>query len=401
LVHLGGGGLDGIIRIDPVWPHTASRFQAAVTIASNGGHQLSSHGAGVNLAANPEAMVDYSWRAIGETYSFGRMLVGNFYGHVPTRSYFVGCSKGGHDAMKAAAVYPDNYDGVVAQAPAPHVAAFVGRVAGYARLAPLTAAQWNAVYNAYVQRCDANDGLSDGVVSNRAACDFSIAHLDFLAAPQRETVQYITSDLKLANGTIVNPRYWWGLQTRMFGAMEHLGREWLRHVVLNDPTYDPSAFSLDRYWGRISETIRKYSLDVDPKQVASFLRKGGKMLSFIGLDDGTLSIQDTIQFQHEVESLAGAASKNSRLFLMPGVGHCGLTGPDELLRGAQKVDMLGAMQSWVESGHAPDGLIAEHVDSDGKIRNRRPLCAAGTYPRYSGRGDPDEAESFTCMPERG
>jgi pimeloyl-ACP methyl ester carboxylesterase len=395
LVHRGGGGLDGSIPEGDFWTSVQPLNQGMSIIASNGGHRANSGGSGVTLANNAEAMLDYSYRAIGMTYEFGWALISDFYKRAPNKRYFMGCSRGGTEAMKAAAQYPNHYDGIIAQAPAPHMAAFVARIASYPAMEALEDKKWQAVYNAYVEQCDELDGLKDGVVSNRVACRFDPSRLSFLTASELRTVEGVTSNLELADGTVIDRRYWWGSQSGVFAALAELGKQWMWYPILNDPGYDPKAYDVNKYWPRIVAGTRPYSLDVKPDELSTFLKLGKKMLIFMGVDDPTLSIDDTVSFEKRVQALSGDAAANTQMYLLPGVHHCGYRMTE--YRGAETADMLGALRLWVERGVVPVHLIAKHVDAGGHVINARPLCPIGTYPKYLGRGNPDDAASFTCQ----
>jgi hypothetical protein len=196
---------------------------------------------------------------------------------------------------------------------------------------------------------------------------------------------------------VINPMYWWGSQSGTFAALAELGNQWMWYPILNDPNYNPKTYEVDRYWPRIVSATSPYSVDVDPNELASYLKRGKKLLVFMGVDDPTLSIDDTVNFQRRVEALAGAGSANTQMYLLPGVDHCGAR--MEGYNGAETADMLGALRNWVERGSKPANLIAKHLDITGKLVNTRPLCVIGTYPKYRGSGDPNRASSFTCQPD--
>jgi pimeloyl-ACP methyl ester carboxylesterase len=399
LFHAGGGGLDGVVPSPPFWNSVQPLERGMTVIASNGGHKINPLGQGIPLSNDTEAMIDYAYRAIATTNAFGRSLLEDFYRALPTRSYFMGCSKGGTDALQAAAHYPQLYDGIIAQAPAPNISAFISRGATYATRPSLGNEKWSRIFDAYVAQCDALDGLVDGVVSNRAACKFDASRVPGLSAADLLTVRQITSDMRLSDGELVNRRYWWGPQTGIVAVMSQLSEQWLRYIILDNPHYDPKAFELNRYWHRIHDTIARYTLDVDPEKVARYLQGHGKLLIFMGVDDPTLSVDDTVSYYRRVKLLAGDSSENTQMYLMPGVAHCGSMPSLDSLKGAGSADMLGAMQVWVELGREPQHLSAAYVDPAGKTRNTRPLCIVGSYPRYTGLGDPDSAANFICEPD--
>jgi len=80
---------------------------------------------------------------------------------------------------------------------------------------------------------------------------------------------------------------------------------------------------------------------------------------------------------------------NYRLFMVPGMGHCG--GGD----GTTTFDMLSALEQWVEKGKAPDQIPASRI-VDGRADRTRPLCPYPQVASYKGSGNPDEAASFVC-----
>lgn len=299
--------------------------------------------------------------------------------------------------------YADNYDGIVVQAPVPHVNGWVTRVASYGALTPLTNAKWQAVYDAYVAQCDALDGVVDGIVSNPGACKFDPTTLTFLSAAEIKTVQSVTSDLTLADGTVIYGKFGWGTQASfsgtesLFDGMEYLGTQWMTYPILNSPNYDPSSFKIDAGYSEIVAALQPYFVDVDPSALADFLKKGKKLLVFQGADDGAVSVEDNINFQKSVVAAAGASASNTQMYILPGVGHCG--GQYSTLKGANSIGALSAIRSWVEQGQQPSGLVATHLGSDGSVQMTRPLCLQGTYPKYKGAGDASKAENFSCVPD--
>lgn len=402
VVQSGGGGLDGLVPTSLSWDSGKPLNDGLAFIASNGGHDMPDPAnSGAALANNPEGMLDYSYRSIGTTFDFGKAAISQFYGKPLEKSYFDGCSKGGTEAMMAASHYPDNYDGIVAQAPVPHLNGWITKVASYGALVPLTNDKWQAVYDAYVAQCDALDGIVDGIVSNPAACKFDATKLTFLSPDEIKTVQSVTSDLTLADGAVVYNKFGWGSQASFYGtlslfsAMEYLGVQWMSYPILNSPNYNPASFNTDVGYGQIVAANQPYSVDVDPSAVAAFLKKGKKLLVFQGGDDGALSIEDNINFQKTVVAAAGASASNTQMYILPGVGHCGYQ--YSTLKGANSIGALSAMRSWVEQGQQPNGLVATRLGSDGSVQMTRPLCVQGTYPKYKGSGDVSKADSFSCV----
>jgi feruloyl esterase len=79
-----------------------------------------------------------------------------------------------------------------------------------------------------------------------------------------------------------------------------------------------------------------------------------------------------------------------RMFLMPGVGHCGGgVGPDQ-------ADFLGAIERWREDGVAPGQITASRGARGGQPAMSRPLCAYPQVAKYTGTGDTNDAKNFVC-----
>lgn len=392
LVHGGGGGLNGSLPNGVIWNTTQPLQQGMVYIASNGGNNDPT---GAKLS-DPETLRDYSFAHIGTTYEFGQALMQSYYSAEPANSYFVGCSRGGGEAMAAAAIYPDRYDGIIAQAPAPEMKAFIARTSTIGALPGLSAAKWSLLNTTYIDRCDALDGLVDGVVSNPGACTLDPTTVAGWNAGELATIQSVMSDLKLRDGTVVNGKTGYG--PAFAGFLGGLGSSWMTYVMAKDePNYDPKAFDLDTYWPKIVSGADAVSLDVDPVALGAFLRQGKKMLVYMGGDDTALSIQSTKDYHAKAVAAAGTGGGNTQIRFFPGVGHCGGTGAT--LQGPEKAEMLGALRSWVEDGKAPTDLVAARLNADGSTKLSRPICLSGSYPRYNGSGDTSLAANFTCVAE--
>jgi pimeloyl-ACP methyl ester carboxylesterase len=400
IVHGGGGGLDGFIPAGLPWAPAQPVDQGMVFLASNGGHQGDPRKDwGKNLAQNPRAMTDYIYGAISSTDEFGDAVVAAYYGRQPRKRYFVGCSKGGFDALQAASLYGDRYDGVVAQAPAPNLDGFIARANSLSRLPPVREEIWHALYEAYVRQCDALDGLKDGVVSNPHACAFDPSSVSGVEPSELKTILSLTSDLVLADGTLVNRRYAWAPEFDVFGLLRELGRQWMIYPILDDPSFDAAASTLDRDWKSITAATAAYPMKLDPDRLAIFLKHGKKILIFMGREDSMESVDDAIDLERAMESRSREAARNSLMFLLPGVTHCAQYPSGASIQGGSGIDMLAMLRHWVEQDSPPSHPVVARKDAKGIVINTRPLCRLGYYPRYRGSGDTSKAESFSCVAE--
>jgi feruloyl esterase len=133
-------------------------------------------------------------------------------------------------------------------------------------------------------------------------------------------------------------------------------------------------------------------LSADDPDLSAFAEHGGKALLWHGAADFGVPFQGTVDYYERVRQELGRGHTDQfmRLFLAPGVGHCGGgTGP-------QPTGQFEALVDWVENGHAPRTLTAQRVDPQGTVLQTRPLCAYPTVARLSGHGDPDDEGSYRC-----
>lgn len=392
-VQRGGGGFDG--SIPPVMLSAAALRAGAVQGANNGGHRDPT---GAVLLDNPGTVERYAHGAILTATRFGKAVTQAYYGRAPRHAYYEGCSNGGRGALNAATKYGPEFDGIVAAAPTLNLTGQIARWTSAAALPLPTGPQFTQLHAAAVARCDARDGLKDGIISDWAGCDFdpvrdapkSIG----LTAAQAEAVRNLMQDVKRRDGSVIYSGFGHGdlsLGAPSFGLF---GTGQMRHIVLNDPQWMPKDFDPEDSLPVISAVVDdKYQFSASVPVLAQYLRAGGKAIVWHGADDAMLSHTDTIRTWKQVTDALGpqAASASTRLYIAPGVNHC--AGGD----GADSFDALGAMMDWVEKGTAPGTLTAVKRDAKtGEVKFSRPLCQYPSWPRYRGSGDVNSAGSFEC-----
>jgi tannase/feruloyl esterase len=409
LLHLGGAGFDGTI---PNLDLNAAELQRGYAVTgSNGGHRDPTGGP-TRLLNNPTLIQDYAHTAIEKTVHFAKAIVRAHYGHPAVYSYFSGCSNGGRGAFNAAAKYSDEYDGVIAGAPARNTAGLISSWVRAGLLEPPAAAKLAAMYRAELAQCDADDGLADGIISNPARCRFDPATVrcpagvdssSCLTDRELQAVNTIRSDLELANGRTIYSRLGVGNPAKGFGVFMPLGppgsptiasfgAAFLQYIVYSDPAYNPASYDVNRDLRTVVAVLeRVYDFSANTAPLARYLRSGKKMIVWHGTEDTGLSHLDTIRTYDMMAEAAGEGAENARLYTPPGVMHCG-GGP-----GADRFDMIGAITDWVENGDAPRTLSAAKIDAGGNVLFTRPLCEYPKYPRYNGYGDPNDAASFRCV----
>ena len=368
---------------------------------------------------HPEKVIDFGWRAIHLMTDTAKLVVRNAMGRFADKSYFVGCSSGGHQAMSEAQRFPDDYDGIIAGAPANNR---IRQTFGFswswsathrADGTPiLDQAALATVTRAVVGACDARDGLKDGLVEDPRKCTFDPAVLTCGTSTNGSpclTNEQVDAVKKVYEGA-KNPRTGeqiftgWPRGSEGFGesAIQSWGQYItspkeparvgvFRYFLFHDPNWKLSSLNYDRDLAYAEERIPHLAA-VD-RDLSPFKKSGGKLIMYAGWMDPVVPPQDNIAYYEAVAKKMGGYDKTRdffRLFVAPGMGHCaGGPGPNQF-------DALGALEQWVEKGVAPETLIASH-STGGKIDRTRPLCPYPQVARYKGTGSIDEAASFACV----
>lgn len=436
---LGGGGFDGFIPTDDPWHVKYVQTDAAlpfVRISSDSGHQTEDFAWGTD----PVALHNHAQEANHLALQVGTHIATQFYGKAPTRRYMVGHSNGGRSGLIAADRYPNDYDGVLAMAPAISQQAhqvnmgefnrwIYGRQADGSVDATVPArANWispakSALYAAAeINACDTLDGLADGIIGNVEACTYvptdlqcadDVAGIDddsCLTTGQIEAIRLNytnkTVPLTLANGMTGYERYGRGgaatgdWQVYAFG-FEYDGdllRKGFSYIaptsVILALTGSDTADVMSHDPLSISATWQALSNTMEPSPDLGRFAQRGKLLVWYGLADTCVSVYRTAAFLDKVQQNLGSTdySRFARFVTSPGIGH-DLTGP-----GAANADLITALVDWVEKGIAPDQLVATGsvTDTSGTRTFERPLCSFPRFPKYKGSGDTDKADSFSC-----
>jgi feruloyl esterase len=170
------------------------------------------------------------------------------------------------------------------------------------------------------------------------------------------------------------------------GVNALLGAPFMAYIAVGDKSYDFMMFDPQRDWGVLDGGIAAAEVHQQNPNIEPFVGSGGKLLLWHGFNDPGPSPLSTIAYYDAVLAAVPAARDNVRLFLAPGVLHCG-GGP-----GPDQFDALTALENWVERGVAPTSMLATKQGSP----LSRPICPFPEMPRYRGTGDPNDATSFEC-----
>ena len=397
---------------------------------------------------HPEKVVDFGHRAVHLTAEHAKAIVQAFYGKAASRSYFFGCSDGGREALMEAQKYPADFDGIIAGAPASNWngllagAVWNWRALNEAPGSMIPVAKLAAIQAAVVKLCDKNDGVGDGLIEDPRTCHFSPAVLRCTGAdgptcltdPQITALEKIYGGPRSAAsnqqiypgmvpGTEGFPGNWnpWLVGTSPTGLplQAWFGTTFYSAMVYEDPKWDYRGYDLDR---DLAKAMAKTGgiLDSNDPNLAPFRDRGGKLLQYHGWGDAAISAHSSIDYYERVRRTL-AASKGKpidefyRLFMAPGMGHCGGGAGmnhfgnelSEDTKGDPDRDVRAALERWVEKGVAPDRLVASGVRSGDPVGDptketkiTRPLCAYPKTAHYKGSGSTDDAANFACSVPR-
>ena len=402
---------------------TLARGYASIT--GNGGHDGSPGFDGIWAANNPSLQEDFAWRHNHVITIAGKAITTMFYGQPIARSYMSGCSKGGHGVLMEAQRFPDDFDGLMAIAPVYDLTGRVMAGAWYAR-AVADAARGSVLSNEVAEivqksvlaRCGAQSGVDEGLVTDPTSCDWkpeSIAcpankkDSTCLTERQVEAIKQLMrpavnskGEVVYAYGDIAGTATEWAGWHYGRGGDPHAPASFANYILhdqflrfMADPTVrkdvDPLKFDLDRGPASLDRARKLY--DASSPDLRRFKSRGGKLLMWHGLADASILATSSIGYYEAVQKLMGSRAATQdffRLFLVPGVHHCG-GGP-----GLTEFDAMTLLENWVEKGQAPDVMLASHK-VNGVTERTRPIYPYPILARYSGNGDPKQPSSFVPL----
>jgi feruloyl esterase len=411
----GGGGLNGTVG-EPVGGQAAgtqpalARGMAVAT--SDTGHQSAGGAFDGGFMRDQQAALDFEYVAIGRLTTLAKQVIAAYYGRPPDHSYYLGCSTGGREAMIMSQRYPSYFDGIVAGSPAmrtghSNLATRTVTVALNA-VAPkdangqpgqaLSLSDKRVLISKLIEECDARDGIRDGMIFDVTGCKFTPKDLQCAGAKQEgclsaEQVAAIEKGFagpKDSRGRQVYSGWFYdtgitaegqGIPGLLNPGPSPIGGP----VAATTQDVDAEAAAADNNAvSRIGDSYNWVNLN-------GFSSHGGKLLFFQGVSDPWFSAKDTLDYYERMTEANGGPAKVtewSRLYLSPGMGHCG--GGSATL---DTFDMLSAAVNWVEKSQAPNSVMATGRAFPGRSR---PLCAYPAHAQYNGSGDPEDGRNYSC-----
>jgi feruloyl esterase len=357
-----------------------------------------------------QASLDFVYLANAEVAGVAKQIIAHYYSRPAAYSYFVGCSTGGREGMILSQRYPTVFNGIVSGDPAMRTGLSnlaIGKwiPVAYNQAAPkdesgkpqidkfLTDGDRKLFMDALMKRCDARDGMADGMIFDPLGCDFDPAELACKAGENEQciapnkiaAIRKAFAGPKNAYGTQVYPGFLYDSGITMTGGVPGLLA--LGKNGLFGPYTAATEIDVDKEALHASDPL------VEPAStnLSTFSSNGGKLLFFHGDSDPWFSPLDTLGYYKSLAAANGGADKVadwSRFFFVPGMAHCG-GGPS-----LDRFDMLSAVVNWVEKGIAPDSIIATGKAFPGRSR---PLCAYPRHAQYKGTGNTEDATNFSCQ----
>jgi feruloyl esterase len=417
---VGNGGWAGYIQglgAQPgQTPAMVTALRAGYAVAGNDtGHQEPN---GVFTLGHPEKVTDFAYRAMHEMTVQSKAMVKAFYDQSPRLSYYNGCSTGGRQGLMSAQRYPEDFDAILAGAPANdhlflHAGDMVRMIDIYKdKEGLIPKAKQTILAKAVMDACDALDGVKDSLITNPMACKFDPAVLqcksgdaaDCLTPKQVATAKRLYAPAKNSKGELVFPGYAYGGESAynmMRGSPPpntetdivdnpvpgdlQLGT--YRYLAHQDPNWDWKTFNINT-----DPALAKKMggiIDAVETDMSKFKAHGGKLLLYHGWADPAIQPEHTVNYYNSVVSKMGPNQNNwMQLFMVPGMGHCsGGAGPNQ-------IDWMGALETWREKGQTPASIIGK--GKIGETQMSRPLCPHPQVATYKGSGDIHEAANFVC-----
>ena len=439
----GNGGFAGQILYPSMAVAIAEGYATASTDTGHTGTPIDASWA----LGHPDKIVDFGWRAVHEMTVRAKAIIQAFYGEPAKKSYFSGCSNGGRQALMEAQRFPEDYDGIIAGAPANYwtkvFAAFIWNMQA-TQATPesyIGAKKIPAIGKAVVEACDANDGVKDGVLNDPRECHFDPKVLlckegdadSCLTAPQVTALKKIYDGPVDSKGKQMFPGFLpggeeggggWATWISMGPGKDLQGLFasgfFNNMIVSNDKNKAPidlKTVNVEAAVKLADEQQARTFNAVDP-DLKPFMARGGKLIVYHGWSDAALPPQASVNYFNSVEARLGQSATASfmRLYMAPGVQHCaGGPGPNSFGQfapaGDARHDLNQALEQWVEKGAAPDRIIAtrnvrgpeqDEDERSGSERAKgakmtRPLCPYPRAAKYKGTGDTNDAANFECV----
>ena len=389
-------------------PRGIDRGYAAAT--TDTGHKASER---TWMLGDPVRLQNFEHRAHHLLAVKSKEIITDYYADEIDHAYFIGCSGGGRQGLKEMQRYPEDYDGILVGAAGPKTPEMTTRRMWELLLRDnnpglMSPDDWALVQQNAIASCDADDGVTDGIAENPLACSLNI---DALACRAGQTSQCLSPEqidfarqfyapMRDEDGKAIDS----GL---LPGVLVDSGRSRLApatfgQALRKQADWDTKDFSVKNDLPAIRRVMP--DLAADETDLRPFAAWGGKFIQYSGWMDPAVPANMIVEYHEEVAEVMGEAEANafSRLYMVPGMYHCGGGPGADSMGGAgrdapivdARHDLLTALEEWVEEGTAPGPIIASKVE-DGEVTRTHLVCPYPQSAQFIG-DDPNDAASFVC-----
>ena len=425
----GNGGFAGLIDYGQIAMAVKLGYAAAATDAGHMGSPADATWA----VGHPEKVIDFGYRGVHEMTRVSKIVVQAFYGNPVKHSYFAGCSDGGREALMEAQRYPEDYDGILAGAPAINFVPLISESLYFAQMLTVDPAKYMppaklpAIAAAVNAECDQLDGVKDGMLNDPRQCHFDPVKIQCkageetdkcLTPPQVTALKQIYAGLPDSSGHIIFPGYLPGAEDAPGGwsvwitgpmpkasVFYFLGNNFFSYFVYGKADWDYKTFTVAKD-EKLAESMLGAELDAADPDLKRFAARGGKLVMYHGWNDPAIPSLNSVNYFEIAQAKLGVKTTDSflRLYMVPGMLHCGggpgpsgFGGMGDFTRADADRNMRLSLEQWTEGGAAPGAIIAsKHDRADWHVTMTRPLCQYPQAAKYKGSGDTNDAANFAC-----
>lgn len=455
-VQYGGGGYNGTLvtglaPLRDAAPDDASPLtRGFVTLGTDSGHQAASFAPNAigQFGLNDEMLANYAFASYKKVRDVAVAVMRTYYGRKPARIYYFGGSEGGREGLTMAQRFPADYDGVVSVVPVVQLSmlfqSYIPRSVPQFEGGWLSPAKVRTLGRYVAQRCDALDGLADGVVNNYLACPRQVDLRALRCTGGADTGDNCLSDAQiavvdsvhrpynfpfpLANGRQVYPGWFYGNETTPDPVLPTMtrwvtgsaapteppdartaaqywlyGSNYVKYFVVRDGNFDVRTYRPEHFQPRLEQVSA--ILDSSNPDLSAFFARGGKLIVRENMGDLAQSPQAGIDYFQAVRARLGdaAVERSMRLYISPASTHSGpaasvTTGAPV----ATMVDLLEPLDRWVTTDDPPYSALVQVLKTPVPpftLLASRPMCRYPFYPHFIG-GDPAAASSYECRESR-
>lgn len=393
-LQIGNGGFAGQVPTGQLRGLAARGFAVAGT---DDGHQ-SPVGTSADWAlGHHEKVVDFGWRSLKETTDIGKKLVAEQKGLKPKTSYFYGCSDGGREALMEAQRFPNDFDGIVAGAPANYMSELFGISAAQQQALAKPGGYLDAPALQLLQKSVLAECANGAAwVHDPASCHFDPGKLQCkpgqtegcLSVAQVHSARTMYEGRRdPRTGKIAFPGFTPGAEslsgswpawvtganpeTHSRAAGYQFSSNAFKYFAFGDPSFDFLKLDLGAGFAKAKAKMSPI-IDAENPNLAAFKKHGGKLIQYHGWNDPAIPARSSIRYYEDVRKTMGDTSGFYKLYLVPGMLHCGGG------LSPTNVDWLAAIDEWVTENKAPAAITA--VSRGGGEGETQLLCP---YPGVS------------------